>query len=125
MIRRPGARGTAGAPGSREAGSVRQDIAGALPARTTGDIVEVGRSRCEQRYRERRNPAGPTAHTGRIMATTTRLSLAHEAYRAALYAARADSTRQTWARLLRAARNLREACAEAERREARQLRRRR
>jgi hypothetical protein len=59
------------------------------------------------------------------MATTTRLSLAHEAYRAALCAARADSTRQTWARLLRAARNLREASAEAERRDARQLRRRR
>jgi hypothetical protein len=57
--------------------------------------------------------------------TTTRLSLAHEAYLAALCAARRDSTRRTWARLLRAARNLREAAAEAERREARHLRRRR
>ena len=59
------------------------------------------------------------------MATTTRLTLAHEAYRAALRAARADSTRRTWARLLRAAGNLREASAEAERRDASQFRRRR
>ncbi len=39
----------------------------------------------------------------------TRLSLAQQAYLAALRAARAQSTPRTWARLLRAARNLREA----------------
>ncbi len=45
------------------------------------------------------------------MASVTRLSLAQQAYQAALRAARAQSTPRTWARLLRAARNLREASA--------------
>jgi hypothetical protein len=57
------------------------------------------------------------------MATITRLSLARQAYQAALRVARAQSTPRTWARLLRAARNLREATAEAERVEARRTRR--
>jgi hypothetical protein len=43
------------------------------------------------------------------MSPLTRLALAKEAYRAALRAVRAQSTPRTWARLLRAARNLREA----------------
>lgn len=43
------------------------------------------------------------------MVSVTRLSLARQAYLAALRAARAHSTPRTWARLLRAARNLREA----------------
>lgn len=43
------------------------------------------------------------------MASVTRLSLAQQAYLAALRAARARSTPRTWARLLRAAHNLREA----------------
>ena len=43
------------------------------------------------------------------MGSITRLSLARQAYRVALEAARADSTPRTWARLLRASRNLREA----------------
>ncbi len=46
----------------------------------------------------------------------SRLTLARQAYQAALRAARAQSTPRTWARLLRAARNLRDASAEAERR---------
>jgi len=50
------------------------------------------------------------------MAPTARLSLAEQAYRAALRAASAESTARTWARLLRAARNLREASGNAERR---------
>ncbi len=50
------------------------------------------------------------------MAPTTRLSLAEQAYRAALRAVRAESTARTWARLLRAARNLREASGHVERR---------
>jgi hypothetical protein len=45
------------------------------------------------------------------MAPVTRLSLAQQAYQAALRAVRAQSTPRTWARLLRAARNLREAAA--------------
>jgi hypothetical protein len=45
------------------------------------------------------------------MAPVTRLSLAEQAYLAALRAARAQSTPRTWARLLRAARNLRDASA--------------
>ncbi len=40
---------------------------------------------------------------------TNRLSLAQQAYQVALRAARAESTPRTWARLLRAAQNLREA----------------
>ncbi len=47
------------------------------------------------------------------MAPTKRLSLAQQAYQAALRVARAESTPRTWARLLRAARNLREASCEA------------
>jgi hypothetical protein len=47
------------------------------------------------------------------MAPMKRLSLAREAYQAALRVARAESTPRTWARLLRAARNLREASCEA------------
>ncbi len=43
------------------------------------------------------------------MPPVTRLSLAQQAYLNALRAARAHSTPRTWARLLRAARNLREA----------------
>lgn len=43
------------------------------------------------------------------MASVTRLSLAQQAYLDALRVARARSTPHTWARLLRAARNLREA----------------
>jgi hypothetical protein len=43
---------------------------------------------------------------------TNRLSLAQQAYQLALQAARAESTPRTWARLLRAARNLREALRE-------------
>jgi len=46
------------------------------------------------------------------MAPTTRLDLAQETYRQALRAAREDSTPRTWARLLRAARNLRDVSAE-------------
>jgi hypothetical protein len=49
--------------------------------------------------------------------------LARQAYQAALRSARAQSTPRTWARLLRAARNLRETTAEAERVEARRTRR--
>ncbi|GEJ55310.1 hypothetical protein [Anaeromyxobacter diazotrophicus] len=49
------------------------------------------------------------------MAPTTRVTLARDTYLAALRAARAHSTARTWARLLRAARNLREASTEAER----------
>jgi len=45
----------------------------------------------------------------------TRLALAQQAYQYALGAARAQSTPRTWARLLRAARNLREASEESER----------
>ena len=44
---------------------------------------------------------------------TNRLALAQQAYAAALRAARAESTPRTWARLLRAARNLREASQDA------------
>jgi hypothetical protein len=43
------------------------------------------------------------------MPPTTRLQLARLAYEAAVRAARERSTPHTWARLLRAARNLREA----------------
>jgi hypothetical protein len=43
---------------------------------------------------------------------TPRIDLARAAYERALCAARARSTPQTWARLLRAARNLREASEE-------------
>jgi hypothetical protein len=53
------------------------------------------------------------------MAQTTRLSLAEQAYRVAVRAVRAESTPRTWARLLRAAQNLREASGDAERRVAR------
>jgi hypothetical protein len=45
--------------------------------------------------------------------TPTRITLARQAYDAALLAARASSTPHTWARLLRAARNLREAHRDA------------
>ena len=58
------------------------------------------------------------------MAPSTRLSLARESNRAALRAVRADSTPRTWARLLRAARNLREASSAAERRGGQRYRRR-
>ena len=44
---------------------------------------------------------------------TNRLSLAQQAYQLALRAAREESTPRTWARLLRAARNLREALPDA------------
>ena len=44
---------------------------------------------------------------------TKRLTLAQQTYEAALRAARAESTPRTWARLLRAARNLREASRDA------------
>ncbi len=47
------------------------------------------------------------------MSSITRRSLAEQAYQAALRAVRADSTPRTWARLLRAARNLREAAQDA------------
>jgi len=47
-----------------------------------------------------------------MMAPHLRLALAKETYQQALRAARENSTARTWARLLRAARNLREACAE-------------
>jgi len=47
------------------------------------------------------------------MERLTRLELAKQTYAAALEAARERSTAQTWVRLLRAARNLREASAEA------------
>jgi hypothetical protein len=53
------------------------------------------------------------------MPPMTRLTLAQQAYEAALRAARASSTPRTWARLLRAARNLREASGQTERRLAR------
>ncbi len=53
------------------------------------------------------------------MSPLTRLALAQEAYRAALRAARSCSTPRTWARLLRAARNLREASGQGEDRAAR------
>jgi hypothetical protein len=53
------------------------------------------------------------------MATVTRLSLAQQAYRSALRAARARSTPSTWARLLMAARNLREASSQEDDRAAR------
>jgi hypothetical protein len=46
------------------------------------------------------------------MPPTTRLQLARLAYEAALQVARERSTPHTWARLLRAARNLREASEE-------------
>ncbi|HTP25560.1 MAG TPA: hypothetical protein VMK12_07865 [Anaeromyxobacteraceae bacterium] len=49
------------------------------------------------------------------MATVTRLSLAQQSYEAALRAARHESTARTWAKLLRAAQNLREAIREARR----------
>jgi hypothetical protein len=44
----------------------------------------------------------------------TRLALAVQAYQAALRAARARSSPRTWARLLRAAQNLRQAGEERE-----------
>jgi hypothetical protein len=53
------------------------------------------------------------------MSPLTRLALAKETYRAALRAARAQSTPRTWARLLRAARNLREATDQGQDRAAR------
>jgi hypothetical protein len=56
------------------------------------------------------------------MAPVTRLTLARQAYEAALRSARAQSTPRTWARLLRAARNLREASEDAERVTARRRR---
>jgi hypothetical protein len=43
------------------------------------------------------------------MTSVTRLTLARQAYQAAIRAVRAASTPRTWERLLRAARNLREA----------------
>ena len=57
------------------------------------------------------------------MAPQTRLTLARQAYQAALRAARAQSTPRTWARLVRAGQNLREALYEAERVQARRARR--
>ncbi len=53
------------------------------------------------------------------MSSITRRSLAEQAYQAALRAVRADSTPRTWARLLRAARNLREAAGAPEQRAVR------
>lgn len=47
------------------------------------------------------------------MASNSRLSLARQAYQSALAAARAHSSPRTWARLLRAAQNLREAAGGA------------
>jgi hypothetical protein len=52
-----------------------------------------------------------------------RLTLAKQAYAAALRAARAESTPRTWARLLRAGQNVREAKAHAEGALARRSRR--
>ncbi|MFL5264458.1 MAG: hypothetical protein ACJ79R_21055 [Anaeromyxobacteraceae bacterium] len=48
------------------------------------------------------------------MAPAHRLALAKQAYVAAVRAARAQSTPRTWARLLRAGQNVREAKAHAE-----------
>ena len=48
------------------------------------------------------------------MQSTTRLELAQQAYSAAVRAARDHSTPRTWARLLRAAQNLREATRTAQ-----------
>lgn len=48
------------------------------------------------------------------MSGTQRLSLARQAYEAAIGLVRRTSTPRTWARLLRAARNLREASGAAE-----------
>jgi hypothetical protein len=47
-----------------------------------------------------------------MMASPLRLALAKETYQLALRTARENSTARTWARLLRAARNLREARAD-------------
>ncbi len=49
------------------------------------------------------------------MQSTSRVALAQEAYSAAVRAARGRSTPHTWARLLRAAQNLREASKTARR----------
>jgi hypothetical protein len=53
------------------------------------------------------------------MSRLTRITLAQQAYQAALRAARAQSTPRTWARLLRAARNLRDAAQQQDGRAAR------
>jgi hypothetical protein len=57
------------------------------------------------------------------LAPPNRLTLAKQAYAAALRAARAQSTPRTWARLLRAAQNVREAKVHAEGALARRARR--
>jgi hypothetical protein len=49
------------------------------------------------------------------MERATRLALARQTYVAALEAVREHSTARTWIRLLRAARNLREASTESQR----------
>ncbi len=62
---------------------------------------------------DERAPRGSLPMRGGSALDTNRLTLAQQAYQAALRAARAESTPRTWARLLRAARNLREASHDA------------